>query len=208
MKAWALVLLMLLPGAAVYSSTFAQDSAPPPAPEAGGVVVLKFNWLKERIAPRASISPLVTQEEMVRQAQLERQLANARNSTNAGAAARAEAQLGRHEQARARATQTERPRHAYRYTARVRNDGDKTINSIDWDYLFIDPTTQGEVARHRFTSDVTLKPGKSKEISVLYPVEPFKKVSAGMLDKKQPTYQEQVVLMRVQYSDGTAWQRQ
>jgi hypothetical protein len=98
------------------------------------------------------------------------------------------------------------PRDGYRYKLTLRNDGVKTIKSIDWDYLFLDPTTQQEIARHQFTSDETIKPGKNKEISVLYLIPPVKLVSARMLNKKDLPFTQQVVVARIQYSDGSSWQ--
>ena len=89
----------------------------------------------------------------------------------------------------------------------LRNEGRKIVKSIDWDYLFIDPITEQVVARHQFTSDETIKPSKQKEISVLYLIPPVKTVDAAMLAKKEPMpFTEQVVLARIQYSDGSSWQ--
>jgi hypothetical protein len=174
----------------------------------GGLVVLKFSWDKERIRPRASVSSLASQDELIRQSQRERQLAAARNSSDKGAVTRIETQIGNHDEAVAKARQTAASRDGYRYKVTLRNDGVKTIKSIDWDYLFFDPITQQELARHQFTSDETIKPGKSKEVSVLYLIPPVKTVSARMLNLKESmAFTEQVVIARIQYSDGSDWQR-
>lgn len=199
MKARALLLSMLILGVAS-PAALAQDAG-------GGLVVLKFSWDKERIRPRASVSSLASQDELIRQSQRERQLAAARNSSDKAAAARIETQINNHEDAIAKARQTAASRDGYRYKVTLRNDGVKMIKSIDWDYLFFDPITQQELARHQFTSDETIKPGKSKEVSVLYLIPPVKTVSAGMLTKKEPMpFTEQVVIARIQYSDGSVWQ--
>jgi len=66
----------------------------------------------------------------------------------------------------------------------LRNDGERTIKSIDWDYIFIDPITKQELARHQFTSDERIKSGKSKEVSVLYFISPVKTVDARLLKKR------------------------
>ena len=175
---------------------------------AGEVEVLKVGWAKERIRQRPSMLPLVDSEELIRQSRREAQLAAARNAANTGAAARLETQIKNHEDATAKARQTAPPRDGYRYTVKLRNNGARTIKSIDWDYVFIDQTSRAEVARHEFTSDETIKPGKSKEFSVLYLVPPVKTVSAKMLGGKKPLpYEERVVLVRIRYSDGSAWER-
>jgi hypothetical protein len=151
--------------------------------------------------------PFASPDELIRQSQREAQLAAARNSANKGAAGKIETQITNHEQATAKARQTAPPSDAYRYVVKLRNNGNKVIKSIDWDYLFLDPDTSIVVSRHQFTSDDTIKPGKSKEISVLYLNPPIQTVSAKMLSKKNlANYKEQVVLVRIQFSDGSVWQ--
>ncbi len=182
------------------SATFSQDPG-------GGLVVLKFSWDKERIRPRPSLSPMASQDELIQQSERERQLAAARNASDRGKAGRLETQIINHDAAKMKAAQTPPPDDAYRYKVTLRNESTKTIKSIDWDYLFIDPMTGSEVARHQFTSDESIKTGRSKEVSVLYLIPPVKTVSAGMLSKKDPMpFTEQVVIARIQYSDGSSWQ--
>lgn len=122
---------------------------------------------------------------MIQQSQREQQLAAAKNAGDRGKVAKLETQISNHQKAAAQASQTELPRDGYRYKLTLQNDSIKTIKSIDWDYLFLDPITQQELAHHQFTSDETIKPGKSKEISVLYLIPPVKLVSAQMLNKKK-----------------------
>jgi len=200
MKVRVLLLSMLILGVAS-PAALSQDAG-------GGLVVLKFSWDKERIRPRASVSSLASQDELIRQSQRERQLAAARNSSDKVAVTRIETQIGNQDEAIVKARQTAASRDGYRYKVTLRNEGLKAIKSIDWDYLFVDPLSLLEVARHQFTSDETIKPGKSKEISVLYLIPPVKTVSAGMFNpKKLLPFTEQVVVARIQYSDGSVWQR-
>jgi hypothetical protein len=175
--------------------------------EAPEIEILNFSWTKERIRQRPSMLPLASSGELIRQSRNEAQLAAARNSANKGTASKLETQINNDEQAAAKARQTEPPSDGYRYVVKLRNNGNKAIKSIDWDYLFLDPDTTAVVSRHQFTSDDTIKPGKSKEIGVLYFIPPVKTVSAKMLGKKKPpNFKEQVVLVRIQYSDGSVWQ--
>lgn len=170
-------------------------------------VVVKFSWDKERIRPRPSMASLASQDELVQQSRREQQLAAARNASNKPLEAKLETQISNHQNATTRAQQTELPRDGYRYKVTLRNDGPKTIKSVDWDYLFVDPITQQALARHQFTSDETIKTGKSKEISVLYLIAPVKTLDVRSLRKKEPaSITEAVVVVRVQYSDGSVWQ--
>jgi len=179
-----------------------------PAQDLGsGVVVLKCSWEKERIRPRPSQSSLASQEELIQQSQREQQLAAARNVRDRGKVNKLETQISNHKNATAKASQTELPRDGYRYKVTLRNDGTKTIKSIDWDYLFLDSNSQNELARHQFTSDESIKPGQKKEVSVLYLVPPVKLISALALNKNGRTFAEQAMVMRIVYSDGSSWQR-
>ena len=190
-------LLIVCTGSAVFAQ---QDD--------GGVVVLKCGWHKERIRPRPSVATLASQDELIQQSQRQQQLAIARNANNRGRAGRIQDQISNHQKATNNATQTELPRDGYRYNLKLRNNGLKTIQSIDWDYLFVDPTDQRELARHQFTSDATIKPGKSKELSVLYLTPPVKTVSATLLNEKSPiAIIERAEVIRLQFSDGSSWQR-
>ncbi|MBC7932317.1 MAG: hypothetical protein H7Z38_17310 [Rubrivivax sp.] len=200
MKAWALSLLLVVLGSTNLIPAFPQG--------AEEVSILKFSWSKERISQRPSVAEFSSAAALREQALNEGRLATARNTQDKGAAGRAETTINRQNEAEAKARQTDPPRDGYRYKVTLRNDGLKTIKSIDWDYLFLDPMTQQEVARHQFTSDDTIKPGKSKEIGVLYLNPPVKTVKADTLGKKgESPYKEQVLLARIQYSDGSVWQR-
>jgi hypothetical protein len=197
MKTSALLALIMI--CVATPAVLAQDSG-------NGIVVLKFSWDKERIRPRPSLTSLASQDELIQQSQRQQQLAAAKNVGDRGKVAKLETQISNHQKATAKASQTELPRDGYKYKVTLKNEGMKTVKSIDWDYLFLDPITQQELARHQFTSDETIKPGKSKEMSVLYLIPPVKLVSARMLNKKELPFTEQAVVMRIQYSDGSSWQ--
>lgn len=197
MKTSALLALIMI--CVATPAVLAQDSG-------SGIVVLKFSWDKERIRPRPSLTSLASQDELIQQSQRQQQLAAAKNVGDRGKVAKLETQISNHQKATAKASQTELPRDGYKYKVTLKNEGMKTVKSIDWDYLFLDPITQHELARHQFTSDETIKPGKDKEVSVLYLTPPVKLVTARMLNKKDLPFTEQVVVARIQYSDGSSWQ--
>ncbi len=200
MRAWVFPLLLFVFSATNPSAAFVQGGEE--------FSILKFSWQRERIAPRASVAEFASADALREQARNEGRLASARNSQDKGTLGRVETSVNRQNDAEAKARQTAPPRDGYRYKVTLRNDGQKVIKSIEWDYLFIDPSTQREVAHHQFASDDTIKPGKSKEVSVLYLIPPVKTISADVLGKKgQMSFQEQVVVVRIFYSDGSVWQR-
>jgi hypothetical protein len=177
------------------------------------VAIVKFTWGKEFLPGWENnqfAHTIETPDARRERLENERRIQQARNVGN-------KAELGKRENAAKMledaklskgSKNMERPRDGYRYEVQIRNTGEKTIKLIDWDYIFLDPDMLKEVARHQFTSDDTVKPGKSKKISVFYLHPPVKTVSVEMLSKKNMAkFKEQVVLMRIQYSDGSVWQR-
>lgn len=196
MKAWTLMMLFVFGSAS--SLSLAQDAG-------SDLTVLKFSWEKETIRRRASMASIASQDELVQQSQRDRQLAAARNNNDRLASTRIERENEMRDQANAKANQG-RSIDGYRYKVTLRNDGTKTIKSVDWDYVFIDQAAQQLVARHQFTSDETIKPGKTKEVYVLYLIPPVRTVSAERLASKEPLpYTEHVVIARIKYSDGSTW---
>lgn len=179
----------------------AQDTESP-------LAVVKCGWDKERIRPIPSMAPLASQDELIQQSRREQQLSAARNANAKSTTSKLETQISNHQEAKVKAQQTELPRDGYRYRVKLRNDGVKTITSIDWDYYFLDPASNQELSRHQFTSDETIKPGKSKEVSVLYLKPPVKTVDARSLKKKErESFVGRVIVARLQFSDGSVWQR-
>lgn len=48
----------------------------------------------------------------------------------------------------------------YVYKVTIENRSKQTITAVEWDYVFIDPATQTELARHRFRSREQIRPGR------------------------------------------------
>jgi hypothetical protein len=176
-------------------------------------LVLKFSWTKERL-PGWENNPFgpsfETYDDMRVRVSDERRLQDARNSGKKAEASRIE----RDTQAREDATRKkivskqERPRDGYRYKVTIKNTGAKTIKSIDWDYVFFDPASHGEAARHQFTSDERIPPGKDKELSVMILSPPTSTVNAGALGSKgHLAFDEQVIIISIRYSVGSVWSR-
>lgn len=194
-------LLALFVVFAAGQSVVAQDAESP-------LTVINYGWDKERIRPIPSMAPLASQDELIQQSRREQQLSAARNTNAKSTTGKLQSQISNHQEAKVLAQQTELPRDGYRYRVTLRNDGLKTIKSIDWDYYFVDPATNQELARHQFTSDDTIKPGKSKEVFVLYLKPPVKTVDARSLKKKEKeSFVGRVIVARLQFSDGSVWQR-
>ena len=97
----------------------------------------------------------------------------------------------------------------YIYEAKVRNTGPKPIRTIIWEYVFFDSDTKQEVGRQRFESEVSISPGRTKNLVMRSVSSP---TGTGTIDaikagkKTAEQYKEQVVIQSVGYADGSVWQ--
>jgi hypothetical protein len=91
----------------------------------------------------------------------------------------------------------------YVYRARVKNTGAKTIRIIDWGYTFLDPETRQELGSHLYTTKVKIRPGQDNELIGRSRKPQTSTVNVKNAGKK---LDEQVVIYRVQYDDGSVWQ--
>ena len=206
-KLSALVLLAALAASVVSAQT--QQPAPP-QPDAPGVAVVKFSWDKERINWERDPfgGPVENFDEMRVRARNEKRIDDAKRGGGGDVdrirrEARADAAVL--EAARRKGP----PRYGFRYKLSVRNEGAKAVKELDWDYVFTDAATNEELGRHKFTSEGRVAPGKGKDFSFFIPNPPTLRVSAYALDSKNERagLNEQVVLVRILYEDGTVWQK-
>ena len=79
--------------------------------------------------------------------------------------------------------------------ALVRNGSEKTVKAVTWDFVFYeDVKRERETRRFQFRTKETLKPGEMKFLTT-------------SVDESAPTSYSAVVIERVEYEDGTTWQR-
>lgn len=199
----AVVVLLLLTSGAVEAQT------PTPSAEPLGIAVVKYSWSKERVGwERDPFSgPIENFDEMRVRARNEKRVMDAKKGGNGSELSRAERDAKTDEALISTLHQNTRARYGFIYKASVQNNGQKTIKSIDWDYVFFDLGTESEVGRRQFTSEQKISPGTKKELSVFIPHPPTKTISVDALDKhERDGLGERIELIRVQYADGTFWQ--
>ncbi|HKS28122.1 MAG TPA: hypothetical protein VJS44_09895 [Pyrinomonadaceae bacterium] len=96
----------------------------------------------------------------------------------------------------------------FAYRVKVQNSSAKVIEVIFWEYQFIESSDSTKIARRQFLCGVNIKPKKEKELQAFGTSGPSNVVSADSLAGKSASpYQEKAVINRVEYSDGTIWQR-
>ena len=191
-KMRGLVLLLLLSSAIVC------------AQEPSGVEVIKSGWSKIRIGwERDPFSgPLENFDEMRSRARNERRVAS-----GGGERARREAKADEANLAKQR--EKNPPKYYFIYKTKFKNNHAAAITQIDWDYVFYERDTENELGRQQFTSDEQIGPGKTKELTVTITSPPTRTVSVTSLNlEERDRFSEKIIVVRVKYADGHAWQAQ
>jgi hypothetical protein len=96
----------------------------------------------------------------------------------------------------------------FAYKIKVQNPGAKTIEIVFWEYQFQDPADPSLVARRQFLCGVNIATEKGKELEGFSLSGPSEVVNVNTLaNKSQNPLKEKVLINRVEYSDGSVWQR-
>lgn len=185
----------------------------PPAPQAGAsVVVVSYKWTKSRQVLE-KLDPLVNTTAPAMIPENKNYTRNARINNPVGARDPNEDTIdGRHaalekinQEAR---TPSGKPVDGYSYRARIQNASDKVIEIVFWEYQFTDSANAAIMARRQFLCGVNIKGGKDKELVAFSVSGPSDVVSVDTLaNKTGGGLKEKVVINRVEYADGTIWQR-
>jgi hypothetical protein len=201
--------LLLLPLLLMFVSPGQKPAA---SPEGSSVVVLGFKWSRTRqtieqvdsgsTAPAAGLIP--ADKNFSRNARVN-DPRGAKDPHEDTIDARS-AELEKMEQ-KSR-TPTTKPVDGYSYRARVQNASTKVIEIVFWEYQFIDASNPGTMARRQFLCAVNVKSDKEKELQAFSLSGPSDVVSVESLANKPGNlFQEKVVINRVEYADGSIWQR-
>ena len=96
----------------------------------------------------------------------------------------------------------------YDYRVRVQNQGAKAVEVLFWEYQFEETANPSNLARRQFLCGVQIKGGKEKEVHAFGASGPAASVSAESLANKAANpFAERVIINRVEYADGSIWQR-
>jgi hypothetical protein len=198
------LLNLLLPGLLLASATSAQTPLTPGDPP--GVAVTRFSWHKDIYVPALFEDPMNPNQE---QADLKRQQ-KAIKKANAVRIAGGQAPLPLPTRV---ITGEQReipdgPSINYLYEAKVKNAGEKTILLIVWEYTLQDPETAVQVGRHQFTDISKIRPGRTANL-IGYTASPPTRILQARKGGRasEHKYSEQVVINRIEYADGSFWQR-
>lgn len=206
-----LLLIAAATAVALVATSSVMKSQQQPSPDdPPGVQVVKYSWTKERIGwERDPFSgPIESFDEMRVRTRNEKRIMDAKRGGSQVEANKAERDALTDQALINTLHKAPRARYGFVYRTIVQNNQAKSISAIDWDYVFFDLETGAELSRREFGSAEKISPGKEKELKFFIPNPPTKTISVQALNKNERTgLGERVELVRVQYADGTVWER-
>src|ERR1043166_3721133 len=107
--------------------------------------------------------------------------------------------------AESRAQQGE-PVDGFAYRIKVQNQTTKAVEAVFWEYRFQDPANAEQVSRRQFLCGVDIKAGKNKDLEGFSRSGPSDVIDVKTLNTGTP-FKESVLINRIEYTDGSLWQR-
>ncbi|HYX30893.1 MAG TPA: hypothetical protein VE863_20310 [Pyrinomonadaceae bacterium] len=105
----------------------------------------------------------------------------------------------------ARNTKPESP-DKYSYVMRIHNGGSKPIDVVFWEYQFVTAQPNSFTTRRQFLCGVKIKRDKDADLQGFSLLGPTPVVNASG-NRSSDQIQERVIINRIEFTDGTIWQR-
>jgi hypothetical protein len=94
------------------------------------------------------------------------------------------------------------------YQAKVRNASRNTIEVLFWEYQFTERANPANTVSRQFLCGVQIKPGKDEDLKAFSTLSPSNVISVESLSNKSGNlFEEKILINRVEYADGSIWQR-
>jgi hypothetical protein len=104
-------------------------------------------------------------------------------------------------------TNKPKPHDGFAYKIKVQNSAKKAVEIVFWEYQFQDPADTSILARRQFLCGVDIPGEKSKELEGFSLSGPSVVNVSTLANKTENPFKEKVLINRVEYSDGSIWQR-
>lgn len=96
----------------------------------------------------------------------------------------------------------------FTYQVKVQNTSAKIVKNIFWEYRFREAANPQHVSRRQFLCAVQVKPEKQRDLQVFSLSGPSDSISVKSLAKDwKGQFEEAVLINRIEFTDGTNWQR-
>ena len=94
------------------------------------------------------------------------------------------------------------------YETKVQNNSAKLVAVVFWEYQFREKGNPTILSRRQFVCQAKLKPAKARDFEIFTLAAPTSVISVKTLSKKsEHTFDESVIINRVEFEDGSNWQR-
>jgi hypothetical protein len=203
MKLLLLLSCLLLPGLSYGQAAGAADEKRQP------VVILSASWLRDRrssdqavrsVAPAAA--PTRADKNFERQKRMNDPVGV--RDPNADSLDSRGSDLERIVQQSRQAP----PVDGYTYQVRLHNVSAKVIRNVFWEYEFSQVGNTSNVNHRKFMCGGDIRPDRQKDLEIFSLVGPSEVVNVKTLDKgASEKFRAAVIINRVEYADGTFWQR-
>ena len=97
----------------------------------------------------------------------------------------------------------QKPIDLFRYRVNLKNTGMKIVKAVVWDYQASDTDEFNDAVHRQFRCTAKLKPNEKQRFEGFSVLPPSRVVTAS----GTKSFSERVILNRIEYSDGTSWQR-
>ena len=96
----------------------------------------------------------------------------------------------------------------FRYVANVRNNSDRKVDVLFWEYRFTEFANPKNVVRRQFLCAAKMKPGEKFELSAHSILGPSDVISMDSLKSPdEKLFDEKILLNRIEFTDGAILQR-
>ena len=100
------------------------------------------------------------------------------------------------------------PVEGFTYQVKLQNASTKVVKHIFWEYRFRETANPQHVSRRQFLCTAEVKPAKQHDFQVFTLSGPLDSINVKSLAKELKTqFEEAVVINRIEFVDGTSWQR-
>jgi hypothetical protein len=96
----------------------------------------------------------------------------------------------------------------FAYLVKVQNGGAKVIQNVFWEYQFRETSNPSNLVRRQFICSAKIKPSQEKSLQAFSRLGPSEVIDVKSLGKKANSeFEGEVRINRIEFSDGTFWQR-
>ncbi len=188
------------------------DSSQNPAPpdESSPVVVVSFKWFKDRQPVDNAVASTNTPQPAMITADKNFEKQKRINASAGDRDPHADTLDARGAELE-RIVQESRaapPVDGFAYLVKFQNAGAKLVQAVFWEYQFTESANPQNVTHRRFRCNVKIKPEQGKDLQIFSLGGPSDVISVKSLAKGSGNqFQETVIIDRVEYADGSFWQR-